>query len=293
MNLILITLCLLLESTEASRFFLPFLCGGSDENGKQPKCRRLQVLPSNEVTTADFEDKYDLNSFYKKNQVVPIALSQKSERTRRHSKKLCRFFEENDLLIDCSEFSFSEKGSKNLLEIQAAMRTVLSLEKRLNLILKELDRANITGSYADSRLEFNDEISEDLSNVRNLKDFLKTVIKFYKNRLSETTLSKCILAIMASTDLFNLQDLTEILNLSDDQMFQIACENRLNDLAKELFIKSKEELYLYEGVLAAYKDHNMDLFMDLLARIGDIYGRQEGSKYHRILCKVADFKKSK
>lgn len=125
-----------------------------------------------------------------------------------------------------------------------------------------------------------------MRNVRNLKDFLRTVIKFYKNRLNDATLYNCILAVMASTDIFDLQDLTEILDLSDDQMFQMACENRLNDLAKELFIRRREELDLSEGVLTAYKDQNMNLVLDLLVLIGEYYGKQEGSIYHKVLGKV-------
>lgn len=179
----------------------------------------------------------------------------------------------------------SEESARELLKIKWHMKTVLDPTDRMNFfgrryfntleLYKIFTRVNAENLHT--------KVDEELPKVKNLKDFLKIVINFYKAVGVKVFIEDCTRAILSS-GIFHTRELLKVFQKSIDQIFQFACSNRINHLAIKLVRKNKysKQLNLYEGIRKAFDDGNQKLGRELLSIVGNKYGKGPGSVYRDV-----------
>lgn len=317
----------LLAATEASGILKYFLCGG---HSNKPKSENYQDTPNDYDTGTsnyspeemkegfDFEakpfnaKKVKKSKNNKKSKVVPISdfddidvsLSEApipatkinvAPRTKigENVKEIRNILGNNVFYFNC--LNLNEDSARELLKIKIPMEVVLSPERRTNFMIRELDygKSAIYIKTAISKIlnEYDNEISEDLKKVLNLKDFLRIVIKFYKSCSNDLILKDCTLAVLGSA-VFGIEELPSLFDMTFDEIFQISCENGLNGLAMEILCsKTPEELDLVKGVLSAFDDKNKKLAYELISTIRELYGNDEFSIFDEIISEIEEFDK--
>jgi hypothetical protein len=194
--------------------------------------------------------------------------------------------------VHIKRLNITEIGARELLKIKIPLNIILSSDKRVELMAHERQFFATTspGDHdisLDSKIQrVNIQIAERLKKVRNLKDFLILVIRFYQNCFANLLLKDCTKAILAS-DVFEIFELPEIFGMRFDKIFEFACENNLIVLAKKLIrTRSSRELDLVEGVLKVYRGNNEPLCNKLLTVIRREYGLEPESIYHNIIFEI-------
>lgn len=177
----------------------------------------------------------------------------------------------------------SEQSASELLKIRRHMITVLDPDNRFDFLIKLPELFDYKSEVSLNNAEkLYYDIDDELVNVRNLKEFLRIVINFYKTLGANIILKDCIKAILNSA-IFTTDELPQVLQMTFDQIFQFACINGFDALAIELVqTKAAEELNLYRGVVRVFSERNEKLGHELLSIIGKKYGNEPGSVYYRV-----------
>jgi hypothetical protein len=213
-----------------------------------------------------------------------------------YKEKLEKLLNRNGVHI--KNLTLTENGARELFNIKIALNIVLSSDKRVELMVHERQYFATTSpgdhdiSHDFKIQRVNIQIAERLENVRNLKDFLKLVIRFYQNCFANLLLKDCTKSILAS-DVFEISELPEVFGMRFDEIFEFACENNLINLAKRLIrTRSSRELDLVR-VLKLYRRNNEQLCNKLLVVIRGEYGLQPESIYQKILHEIIQEQKEK
>jgi hypothetical protein len=228
----------------------------------------------------------------------PQDTTKKSKPTKtalgQNAKKINDFLGPNGVEINLT--NLSEESARELLKIKRHMENVLKIENRSDLIVLRLEKGHSLdsikfytgdGDFFGSIHEFNEFMDEELITVETLNEFLKIVVNFYKDFGFDEILSDCIKVILDS-GVITLDMLPEWFDMSLDQIFQMACTKRLDDLAKKLVLnrETASKLNFYQGLVKVFDEGNKELFYELLHIIKTRYRKRFGSVYNKVCCNL-------
>lgn len=195
--------------------------------------------------------------------------------------------------VHINDLGISEAGASELLKIKVPLIILLSPEKRVELMNYELEqREEFRFSSCRRRhrpnFRFNLEISRCLNDVKTLKDFLIVVVKFYRRCYADLLLDKCMKAIIAA-NVFSIEELTDVFEMSYKDLFDFACENGFDSLALELAERiPNQKVNLREAAINAFNNGNDELSGKLLDLHRDMFGDDWNSDFHNVLSEIAD-----
>lgn len=266
---------------------------GNEPTSKKKKKRSAgkstRVVPGYEFEDDDFDVPLNKDSIFKPYEYESRSYYEDEVTSQTHElKKLL-----DGSGVHINDLGISEAGASELLKIKIPLIIVLSPEKRVELMTYELEqREELRFSSCKRRhrpnFRFNLEISRRLNDVKTLKDFLLVVVKFYRRCYADLLLDKCMKAIIAS-NVFSIEELTDVFEMSSKDLFDFACENGFNSLALELAERiPNQKVNLREAAINAYNIGNDDLSGKLLDLHREMFGDDENSDFHNVLSEIAD-----
>jgi hypothetical protein len=231
--------------------------------------------------------------FYEFSDIEPLEDTPKKPKPSKtvlgeNAKKIRDLLGPNGVCINLK--NLSEESARELLKIKRHMENVLIYDKRFDLIVLRLisrlkkAKFDIEEDYSDDKnLEYLGAMDEKLRTVQNLNEFLKIVFDFYKDFGFDEILSDCIKVILDS-GVITLDMLLDWFDMPLDQIFQMACTKRLDDLAKKIVLdeETASKINLYEGLVKVFGEGNKELLYELLDIVGKRYGMSVGSVYNEV-----------
>jgi hypothetical protein len=237
--------------------------------------------------------------FYEFSDIEPLEDTPKKPKPSKtvlgeNAKKIRDLLGPNGVCINLK--NLSEESARELLKIKRHMENVLIYDNRSDLIILRLIsrlkkakylksmKFDIEEDYSDDKnLEYLGAMDEKLRTVQNLNEFLKIVFDFYKDFGFDEILSDCIKVILDS-GVITLDMLLDWFDMPLDQIFQMACTKRLDDLAKKIVLdeETASKINLYEGLVKVFGEGNKELLYELLDIVGKRYGMSVGSVYNEV-----------
>ena len=185
----------------------------------------------------------------------------------------------------------TENGANELLKLDThIISRVLNDSNRFQFLLVTFDiYPNIKNNRRIALANissFSEEIGRKLMQTNQLKDFVKILIEFYKFCINRQDLNKVLSAVLKS-EIFTLEELLEALKMNYDEIFNFACVNNLQRIAKALIINRKVSFNITDGILEAFSMGFEDLVNELVNLTGVLFGTESSSVYHDILAEIA------
>ena len=230
-----------------------------------------------------FDEEAELVAKAKDNRNLTVQIN----RPGKYVAEFIEIFEKNKKKINLD--GLSEEGARELLKLKHPLNTVLNSKERIHLMLDEL---NFTLKVSDSPKEivdkicdFDSEIASDLTAVSTLKEFLKVVLKFYNVCYKDLVLKDCVKYILAA-EIYEIEEFPAVFEMDLNEIFLLACENGIEAVALKLVKRRTKGLDLVEGVKKALYANDTKLATELTRSIGEIYGTDSDSIYHKILYEI-------
>lgn len=189
--------------------------------------------------------------------------------------------------------TLKESSACELLQIDERLMTeILDPEDRIQFLLAAFN-VDLNKRYGENAahtpatiINFSTEIENRLNGIKNLKDYLKILVSFYKVCLRDLVFDDILKAVLKS-EIFTLEELPEALGMNHEEIFDFACVNELKNVAKSLLIEDKVSRNIFGGVIeAALKGHD-ELVEELVELVGEKFGTGSTSLYHQILTELA------
>lgn len=142
--------------------------------------------------------------------------------------------------------------------------------------------------WSEILANFSIDIGKRISGTKNLKEFLKIIVDFYKFCSRKLDFEN-VIRIILKCEIFSLEELPEALKMSYDKIFSIACSKSVSNVAKALIINKKvKEGWIIEYVLEYWPFNDENFANELIQLIGEHYGTEVSSAYHTILFELAE-----
>ena len=189
--------------------------------------------------------------------------------------------------------TLKESAARELLQIDERLMTeILDPKDRFQFLIAAFN-VDLNKRYGENAahtpaniLHFSAEIGKRLRATKNLKEYLKILVDFYKVCLHELVLDDILMAILRS-EIFTLDELPLALGMNHEEIFYFGCSNNLGNLAKSLLIENKVSRNIFGGVIEAALKRNDELVEELIELVGEKYGTGSTSLYHQILTELA------
>lgn len=189
--------------------------------------------------------------------------------------------------------TLKESAARELLQIDERLMTeILDRKDRYQFLLAAFN-VDLSRKYGENAahtpsniLYFSTEIGNRLRATKNLKDYLKILVFFYKVCLRDLVLDGILKAILKS-EIFNLEELPEALGINHEEIFYFACSNELKNVVKSLLIEDKVSQNIFNGVIEAALNGHDELVEELVELVGEKFGTGSASLYHQISTELA------